>query len=226
MEGGSFRPAARVTAYRPACVRIAAAPAEQEAAMPAPIRAVAVFCGSRTGHDPAHAAAARALGAGLARQGMAVVYGGGGIGLMGLVADAALAEGGAVTGVIPEFLQKIERPYPKQATLEVVPGMHVRKARMFELADAFVALSGGLGTLDELVEILTWRQLGLHAKPVLVLDIAGWAQSFIALVDALVASGFAGPESRAMFKVVPDVSAALATLAGTEAGARGDSARL
>jgi uncharacterized protein (TIGR00730 family) len=194
--------------------------------MPAPIRAVAVFCGSRPGTDPVHAAAATALGAGLAAQGMAVVYGGGGIGLMGMVADAALAAGGAVTGVIPEFLQRIERPYPALAQLEVVPSMHVRKARMFDLADAFIALSGGLGTLDELVEVLTWRQLGLHDKPVLLLDIGGWAQPFVALVESLIAAGFVAPMSRGLFQLVADVPAALAALAALPAGPAGDAARL
>jgi uncharacterized protein (TIGR00730 family) len=142
-----------------------------------------------------------------------VVYGGGGIGLMGEVAQAALKAGGEVNGVIPEFLQRVERPSPAALTaLEVVPSMHARKTRMFELSDGFVALSGGLGTMDELVEIITWRQLGLHDKPVLVLDINGWAQPFLALVEAMIAQGFVAESCRRLFRVVPTVEAALAAL--------------
>jgi predicted Rossmann-fold nucleotide-binding protein len=164
-----------------------------------PIRSVAVFCGSRHGSDPAYAAAAQALGTVLAEAGMTLVYGGGGVGLMGVVAEAAIAAGGRVE-------------------LEVTGSMHSRKTRMFELADAFIAIPGGLGTIDELVEIVTWRQLGLHDKPVLVLDAAGWAQPFVALVEALIAGGFVAPESRGLFTVVPDVAAAMALLRRTEAG--------
>jgi uncharacterized protein (TIGR00730 family) len=183
-----------------------------------PIRSVAVFCGSRHGSNPAHAAAAQALGTALAEAGMTLVYGGGGVGLMGVVAEAAIAAGGRVHGVIPEFLTRIERIYPAVAELEVTGSMHSRKTRMFELADAFIAIPGGLGTIDELVEIVTWRQLGLHDKPVLVLDAAGWAQPFVALVEALIAGGFVAPESRGLFTVVPDVAAAMALLRRTEAG--------
>src|SRR6478752_7880182 len=114
-----------------------------------PIRSVAVFCGSRTGTDPVHAAAAQALGTALAAAGMTLVYGGGGVGLMEVVADAAIAAGGRVHGVIPEFLTRVERPYPAATELEITGSMHSRKTRMFELADAFIALSGGLGTIDE-----------------------------------------------------------------------------
>ena len=191
-----------------------------------PIRSVAVFCGSRHGSDPAHAAAARALGTGLAEAGLTLVYGGGGVGLMGVVAEAAIAAGGRVHGVIPEFLTRIERIYPAVAELEVTDSMHSRKTRMFELADAFIAIPGGLGTIDELVEIVTWRQLGLHDKPVLVLDEAGWAQPFVALVEALIAGGFVAPDSRGLFAVVPDVAAALALLRRTEAGDAASSDRL
>lgn len=189
--------------------------------MPHPIRSVAVFCGTRPGHDPAHRAAAEALGAGLARAGMQLVYGGGSIGLMGVVAEAALQAGGKVTGVIPEFLTRIERVFPAAADLEITTSMHSRKTRMFELADAFIALSGGLGTMDELVEIVTWKQLGLHDKPVLVLDIAGWAQPFLALVDSLVEQGFVPADNRLLFEVAGSVEEALARLerASTPEGA-------
>lgn len=180
--------------------------------MPAQIRSVAVFCGSRPGHDPAHEAAAVALGAGLAGAGMRLVYGGGGVGLMGAVARGCTAAGGTAHGVIPSFLMQAEGAHVAATELEVTTGMHARKTRMFDLADAFVTLSGGLGTLDETVEILTWRQLGLHDKPVLILDINGWAQPFLALVDALVAQGFVGAASRRLYTIVPDVPAALALL--------------
>jgi uncharacterized protein (TIGR00730 family) len=176
------------------------------------IRSVCVFCGSRPGHDPAHEAAARALGAGLAQQGMRLIYGGGGVGLMGAVARGAVAAGGEVQGVIPAFLLQAERAQLSVTELEVTPSMHTRKTRMFELSDAFVTLSGGLGTLDETVEILTWRQLGLHDKPVVILDIDGWAQPFLALVESLIARGFVAEGHRRLYEVAPDVPAALAIL--------------
>lgn len=180
--------------------------------MPHHIRSVAVFCGSRPGHDPVHEAAARELGAGLARAGIMLVYGGGGVGLMGTVAGAAVDAGGKVRGIIPSFLVQVERAHPAVTDLEVTPSMHTRKTRMFELADAFVTLSGGLGTMDETVEILTWRQLGLHDKPVVILDINGWARPFVALIEALIGQGFVAESHRRLFEVVPDVAAALALL--------------
>ena len=180
--------------------------------MPDNIRSVAVFCGTRPGADPAHLAAARQLGAGLAAAGITLVYGGGGVGLMGAVAEGSIQAGGRVHGVIPEFLTRIERPCPSLAELEVTTSMHTRKTRMFELADAFVTLSGGLGTLDETVEIITWRQLGLHDKPVIVLDIGGWAQPFVALIEALIEQGFVDAGHRRLYAVVPDVPAALTLL--------------
>ncbi|MDN3563489.1 TIGR00730 family Rossman fold protein [Paeniroseomonas aquatica] len=176
------------------------------------IRSAAIFCGSRPGRNPAHAAAAQALGTAMAEAGLTVVYGGGGVGLMGVVAEAAIAAGGRVHGVIPEFLTRIERIFPAVAELEVTTSMHSRKTRMFELSDAFVAIPGGLGTLDELVEIITWRQLGLHDRPVIVLDAAGWAQPFVALVEALIADGFVDPACRRLFTVAADVPAVMALL--------------
>jgi uncharacterized protein (TIGR00730 family) len=187
--------------------------------MPSAIQSVAVFCGSRSGTDPAHAEAARALGAGLAARGMTLVYGGGGIGLMGEVAKAALGAGGRVRGVIPEFLTRIERPYPALAELEITSSMHTRKTRMFELADAFVTLSGGLGTLDETVEVITWRQLGLHDKPIIILDIDGWAGPLVALFESLIDRGFVAQGDRSIYAVVPRVADALALLTQVEAPA-------
>ena len=129
------------------------------------LRSICVFCGARPGHDPAHAAAAVTLGRTLAEQGIRLVYGGGAVGLMGIVADAALAAGGEVIGIIPQSLEHSEIGHSGLTRLEVVDGMHARKARMAELSDAFIALPGGLGTLEELFEVWTWGQLGYHQKP-------------------------------------------------------------
>jgi uncharacterized protein (TIGR00730 family) len=180
--------------------------------MPFPIRSVAVFCGARLGADPAHAEAARELGAAIAEAGMTLVYGGGGVGLMGEVARAAVSAGGRVRGVIPEFLTRVERPYDALTELEVTGSMHARKTRMYELADAFVTLSGGLGTLDETVEVLTWRQLGLHDKPIVVLDVKGWARPFLALLEAVIAQGFAAEAHRRLITVAADVDEAMTVL--------------
>ena len=139
------------------------------------IKSVAVFCGASMGSDPLFRESAVDLGAGLARQGLRLIYGGGGIGLMGVVANAALDAGGRVTGIIPDFLRRREAAHPELVELEVTDSMHGRKLRMSELADAFVAIPGGLGTLDELIEILTWKQLGLHDKPIFICDVAGSA---------------------------------------------------
>src|SRR3954465_2598838 len=183
-----------------------------ERPMPQHIRSVAVFCGTRAGTDPAHLAAARALGAGLAAAGMTLIYGGGGVGLMGAVAEGTIRGGGRGHGVIPEFLTRVGRPGPNLAQLEITTSMHTRKTRMFELADAFVTLSGGLGTLDETVEIITWRQLGLHEKPIIILDINGWAQPFLALVDGMIDQGFVDASNRRLYAVAADVPAALGQL--------------
>ena len=177
-------------------------------------RAVAVFCGSRRGTDPAYAEAAEALGRGLAEAGIKLVYGGGRIGLMGVVADAALAAGGEVLGVIPVFLQQREVVHAGLGELEVTEGMHDRKRRMFDAADAFVVMPGGLGTLDEAVEITTWRQLGLHDKPILVCDVAGWAGAYLAAIRAAVRDGFAAEDALRLFEVVDSVPELLGRLAG------------
>ena len=191
---------------------------------------VAVFCGSRFGSNPAYAEAAEAVGRGLAEAGIRLIYGGGKVGLMGVVADAALAAGGAVHGVIPRFLQNREVMHDGVEDLLVTDSMHDRKQRMFEAADAFLVLPGGLGTFDELFEILTWRQLGLHDKPILIVDVGGWAQALVATVDRAIADGFADPSVRALFEHLSDVPAALARLDGlgrTRAAVRaGDPAML
>ncbi len=181
--------------------------------MPTALSSVAVFCGSRFGSNPSYAEAAEATGRGLAEAGIRLIYGGGKVGLMGVVADAALAAGGAVHGVIPRFLQSREVMHDGVENLLVTDSMHDRKQRMFEDADAFLVLPGGLGTFDELFEIVTWRQLRLHDKPILIVDVAGWARTLIATVDRAIADGFADPSARALFEHVPDVPTALARLA-------------
>ena len=181
--------------------------------MPNARPAVAVFCGSRFGNDPAYAEAAEATGRGLAEAGIRLIYGGGKVGLMGVVADAALAAGGAVFGVIPRFLRDREVMHDGVEDLLVTDSMHTRKQGMFEEAHAFLVLPGGLGTFDELFEILTWRQLRLHDKPILIVDVAGWARPLIGTIDRAIADGFVDPSARALFEHLPDVPAALARLA-------------
>jgi uncharacterized protein (TIGR00730 family) len=151
---------------------------------------VTVFLGSSAGCRPDYAAAAAAFGRRMARAGVGIVYGGASVGLMGVLADAALAEGGEVIGVIPAGLFAAEIPHPGLSRLEVVATMHARKALMADLADGFAALPGGLGTLDELFEILTWQQLGLHAKPVALVDVNGFWDPLAGLLDALTEAGF------------------------------------
>lgn len=176
------------------------------------IRSVAVFCGSRAGNDPAFATAAATLGTAMAEAGMTLIYGGGRAGIMGIVADAALAAGGAVEGIIPEFLQQWEVAHPGVADMHVTDTMHTRKRRMFDRADAFVTLPGGLGTLDETIEILTWRQLKLHAKPILICDVAGWARPFAGAIAATVEQGFADAGILRFIEVLDGPEAVMARL--------------
>ena len=154
------------------------------------IRNVCVYCGSGPGIDPVYASAAQILGRALAEAGIGLVYGGGGIGLMGETARCVLAHGGQVTGVIPEFLVQKERMLDNVQDLIVVENMHERKMIMFHRADAFVALPGGIGTLEELVEMSTWRQLGRHTKPIVLANIASFWQPFLELLDHMRAQEF------------------------------------
>lgn len=176
------------------------------------IRAVCVFCGSSSRGDSSHAKAAVSLGQALAKDGIKLIYGGGRVGLMGTVADAAITAGGEVIGVIPKFLDEYEVGHTGVTSLEVVDSMHTRKARMAELCDAFVALPGGLGTLEELFEIMTWKQLGLHDKPIVIADIGGYWAHLRALIDGLVTGGYATPENAAIVEYVSDVNDVLPTL--------------
>ena len=151
---------------------------------------VCVYCGSGIGEDPAYAESARILGRALAQARIRLVYGGGSVGLMGILARTVLDEGGLVTGIIPRFLEKRERVFPDVSELIVTKDMHERKMTMFERADAFVALPGGIGTLEELIEQLTWVQLGQHQKPVLLANISGFWQPLIELFDHMRAEQF------------------------------------
>jgi hypothetical protein len=166
------------------------------------IRSVCVFCGSREGNDPAYRAVAVRLGTLIGGRGVRLIYGGGSIGLMGVLADAALAAGGEVVGVIPDFLMKYEISHSRLTDLVITGSMHDRKRRMFEMADGFVVLPGGLGTLDETFEIVTWKQLRLHDSPIVVLDAGGYWAPLSALISAVVAGGFAHEAIAELFTVV------------------------
>ena len=159
---------------------------------------MAVFCGSSAGDRPAYAAAARETGAELARRGFGLVTGGGGCGMMGAVTDAALAGGTGVIGIVPGFLQPAEASHPRLTRIEVVATMHERKARMAELADAFLVLPGAFGTLDEMFEMAAWRQLGLHAKPVGLLDVEGYYTPLLGFLDRAASEGFLHPANRGL----------------------------
>jgi uncharacterized protein (TIGR00730 family) len=160
------------------------------------MKSVCVYCGSHSGSRPVYAERAAELGNQLAEQGLAVIYGGGNVGLMGIMADAALAAGGEVIGVIPEQLVTWEVAHRGLTRQEVVGNMHERKARMFELSDGFIALPGGFGTLDEMFEMLTWRQLGLGNKPCAFLDVDGFYEPLIAMMDRMVGEHFVNAEQR------------------------------
>jgi len=151
---------------------------------------ICVYCGSGDGRDPVYLQAARSLGKSLAEAGIGLVYGGGSGGLMGALADSVMANGGTVTGIIPQFLVERERAAHNLSELIVTNDMHERKWAMFERADAFVALPGGIGTLEELIEVLTWAQLGRHDKPVVIADIDGFWRHLSLLLDHMNAKGF------------------------------------
>lgn len=160
------------------------------------MKSICVYCGSNAGNKPAYAERAMALGTRIANDGLGLVYGGGDVGLMKIVADAVLEAGGEVTGVIPRQLVDWEVAHRGVTRLEVVGSMHERKARMFDLSDAFVALPGGFGTLDEMFEMLTWRQLGLGAKPCAFLDVDGFYEPLLRMIDRMVEQRFLHPDQR------------------------------
>jgi uncharacterized protein (TIGR00730 family) len=179
---------------------------------PSPV-SLCVFCGARFGNDPATRDTAVQLGALLAREGITLVYGGGGVGLMGLVANAALAGGATVIGVIPQFLLKREAGHPDLTETVVVETMHERKLQMFERSDAFVVLPGGLGTLEEFFEVLSWRTLGLHSKPIVIIDQGGYWQPLAALLRGVVEGGFAERTHLDHVAFVSDLDDLLPTIA-------------
>jgi uncharacterized protein (TIGR00730 family) len=170
---------------------------------------VAVFCGSALGKDPAFRGEAIALGAGIAQAGLGLVYGGACRGLMGVVADAALAGGAEVIGVLPDVLQGREIAHASLTRLELVPTMHQRKARIHELSDAILTLPGGFGTLDELLEAVTWAQIGIHAKPCILVNTMGYWNGLLLFLDTAIASGFIEAKNKALLRVANNAAEAL-----------------
>lgn len=175
---------------------------------------VCVFCGSSPGASPAYARAARALGEALGEAGYGLIFGGGNVGLMGETARAARSAGTPeLIGILPNFLKGLEPPMPEGETVELTPTLQARKRRMLDLADAYVLLPGGFGTLDEFFEVLTEAQLGVHAKPIVLIDVDGYYAPLRALIEHVVAQGFARSASLSLCRFVPDVPAALVALA-------------
>jgi uncharacterized protein (TIGR00730 family) len=173
------------------------------------IRSLCVYCGSSNDAPESHRQAARRLGVMLATSGIELVFGGGHVGLMGVIADAALGAGGRVTGVIPEHLVRAEVGHAKVTELVVVKSMHERKETMFVRSDAFAVLPGGFGTLDEFFEVLTWRQLRLHDRPIVLVDLEGYWRPLLRLVDHLVEQRYSRPENRELIRVVGDIDEVL-----------------
>ncbi len=182
---------------------------------PKPLRRVAVFCGSAFGNNPAFRAEATALGAAIAKAGLVLVYGGASRGLMGAVADAALTGGAEVIGVLPDALNGREIGHTELTSLEIVPTMHDRKARIHELSDAFIVLPGGFGTFEELLETITWAQIGLHAKPCILINTANYWNGLLVFLDTAVAAGFIEARNRQLLRVAANAADALALAAGS-----------
>ena len=178
------------------------------------VRRVAVYCGSADGASPEFLAEARALGHAISAAGMGLVYGGASVGLMGAVADAALDSGGEVIGILPQVLSGREIAHSRLTVLEVVPTMHERKMRMHVLGDAFIALPGGYGTLDEMIEAVTWAQLAMHAKPCILINTLGYWNGLLDFLDTAVSSGFLKPANRALLRVAANSAEAIAFIGG------------
>lgn len=183
------------------------------------MKSICVYCGSNSGRDPAFAAAARLVGETLARRGIALVYGGGRVGLMGEVADAALAAGGTVHGVIPEFLALKEIAHIGLTELHVVQSMHARKAAMVQLSEAFIAMPGGIGTMEELFEVWTWAQLGPHRHPVGLLNVGGYYDELVAFIDKMTGQGFLAEGHRGALIVADNIGDLLEAFEAYEAPA-------
>jgi hypothetical protein len=169
------------------------------------ISSLCVYCGSRIPKDPSHIDAAKSLGGALAENNIRLVYGGGHVGLMGVIADATLDAGGQVTGIIPGHLHDIEVSHEKLTELHIVTSMHARKEMMFQASDAFAVLPGGLGTLDETFEMITWRQLRLHDKPIILVNYKDYWRPLLDLVDHMITAGFAEKEAIGYFTVVEEL---------------------
>ena len=169
------------------------------------VKSLCVYCGASSRGPDSHKEAASRLGAMMATRGIRLIYGGGRVGMMGIIADAVLAGGGEVTGVIPRFLDEFEVGHEGLTHLEIVDSMHERKSRMFELSDGFVILPGGLGTMDETFEMATWRQLGLHDKPIVVVNQDGYWTPAKALIDHIIASDYASADSANLIRFVDQV---------------------
>lgn len=180
------------------------------------LKSICVYCGSNTGADPAYADAARAVGAALAQSAVRLVYGGGQVGLMGILADAALDAGGDVLGVIPDFLHHKEIAHPRVSDMRIVATMHERKMIMAEEADAFIAMPGGLGTLEELFEMWTWSQLGRHDKPLGLLNINGYWNQMLGFLDHMQDEGFVEARHRAMLACEENPETLIAVLKAAE----------
>ena len=168
------------------------------------IRSVCVFCGSRFGENPSYKEAAKKLGKIFVEKGVTLVYGGGRIGLMGIISETIIDSGGEVIGIIPKFLEKLEIGNTRASELIMTDNMHVRKQEMFARADAFISMPGGIGTLEETLEIITWKQLKLHSKPIIVLNIDGYWSGLKNLIDNTVTWGFADPGIRDLIRIVED----------------------
>lgn len=183
------------------------------------LKSLSVYCGAQTGADPVYRETAAKLGQILAENHIRLIFGGGDVGLMGVIADSVLAAGGKVTGIIPKFLVDVEVGHRRVTEFVVVGSMHERKQKMFELSDGFVVLPGGLGTLDEAIEIITWRQLHLHDKPIAIVDIAGYWKELLALIDHVIERKFANPDILDLFTVVARPEDVIDALAQAPSGA-------
>lgn len=178
----------------------------------ASINSLCVYCGSSDRGPQTHHDAALRLGSIMAKSGIRLVYGGGRIGMMGRIADAVLDAGGEVVGIIPQFLEQVEVGHSGVTQLVVTDTMHDRKQKMAEMSDAFLIMPGGLGTLDETFEILTWKQLGLHEKPIIIADIDGYWRHLTELIDHMIAQSYARPEHRQLFQVIDSIDELLPAL--------------
>ena len=180
------------------------------------VKSVCVYCGSRTGDEPSHASIAQHIGTSLAENEFSVVFGAGSIGMMGIVARSALEAGGDVIGVIPEHLNDIEITQPGLTEIHITQNMHNRKALMFKKSDAFVLLPGGLGSMDEFFEVLTWAQLGLHSNPIIILNHKNYWSPLLALIDHIINEDFAGVKCQSLYQVVSSVDAVIDILKTSE----------